>query len=102
MAMRRSGSATPKVRDIRTLTTELSHDNTPESPLVENLRRQVANAFVVYTNYKHYHWQTYGPMFRDLHLLFDEFAHDVLHSIDLLAERVRMIGRSEEHTSELQ
>jgi DNA-binding ferritin-like protein len=39
------------------------------------------------------HWQTYGPLFRDLHLLFDEFAKDVLESVDHLAERVRMIGQ---------
>ena len=41
----------------------------------------------------HYHWQTYGPLFRDLHKLFDEFAHDVLGTLDELAERVRMIGQ---------
>jgi len=38
-------------------------------------------------------WQTYGPLFRDLHLMFDEFAQQVLESVDQLAERVRMIGQ---------
>src|SRR5947209_2800419 len=90
MAGRRHAATASNIRD---LTARLSADNTPESPLVANLQRQVANAFVIYTNYKHYHWQTYGPMFRDLHLLFDEFAHDVLETIDKLAERVRMIGQ---------
>jgi starvation-inducible DNA-binding protein len=71
----------------------LTAENTLESPVVQNLRRQVANAFVLYTNYKHYHWQTYGPLFRDLHLMFDEFAGQVLESLDHLAERVRMIGQ---------
>jgi starvation-inducible DNA-binding protein len=64
-----------------------------DSPVVESLRRQVANAFVLYANYKHYHWQTYGPLFRDLHKLFDKFADAVLDSLDPLAERVRMIGQ---------
>jgi starvation-inducible DNA-binding protein len=72
---------------------QLTAENFPESPVVQNLRRQVANAFVMYTNYKHYHWQAYGPLFRDLHLMFDEFAQQVLDSIDQLAERVRMIGQ---------
>lgn len=72
---------------------ELTADNSLESPVVQSLRRQVANAFVLYTNYKHYHWQTYGPLFRDLHLMFDEFAQQVLESVDQLAERVRMIGQ---------
>jgi starvation-inducible DNA-binding protein len=72
---------------------ELSRDNRPDSPVVQELRRQVANAFVLYANYKHYHWQTYGPLFRDLHKLFDKLANDVLSTIDELAERVRMIGQ---------
>ena len=72
---------------------EISHENTPDSAVVQSLQRQVANAFVLYANYKHYHWQTYGPLFRDLHLLFDELAKGVLETIDELAERIRMIGQ---------
>ena len=75
------------------LAEELSKGNAPDSPVVEHLQRQVANALVLYLNYKHYHWQTYGPMFRDLHRLFDEFAQAVLDTIDEFAERVRMIGQ---------
>src|SRR5215207_3084633 len=68
-------------------------DNKPSSEIVQHLQRQVANAFILYTNYKHYHWQTYGPLFRDLHLMFDEFAKAVLATVDDFAERVRMIGQ---------
>lgn len=71
----------------------LAGQNSPDSPVIQSLRQQVANAFVVYANYKHYHWQTYGPFFRDLHLMFDEFAQQVLDSVDHLAERIRMIGQ---------
>lgn len=72
---------------------EISQQNTANNPVVKHLQRQTANAFVLYLNYKHYHWQTYGPMFRDLHLLFDEFAIAVLATADEFAERVRMIGQ---------
>jgi starvation-inducible DNA-binding protein len=75
------------------LAREISTENTSESPVVQDLRRQVANAVVLYLNYKHYHWQTFGPLFRDLHKLFDRMAKDVLESVDELAERVRMIGQ---------
>src|SRR5262245_46679188 len=78
---------------VRPTTDELSRDNSPDSPVVRELRRQVANAFMLYANYKHYHWQTYGPMFRDLHKLFDRFAEEVLDTLDPLAERIRMIGQ---------
>lgn len=82
-----------KTAPVGTIAKELSKENAPDNPVVEELRRQVANAFVLYANYKHYHWQAYGPHFRDMHKLFDEFAQDVLHTVDELGERVRMIGQ---------
>lgn len=76
----------------RTMAKEVSQENREDHPVVQQLQIQVANAFVLYANYKHYHWQTFGPLFRDLHLMFDEFAKDVLETIDHMAERIRMIG----------
>lgn len=75
------------------LTKDISQENREDHPLVQHLQRQVANALVLYVNYKHYHWQTFGPLFRDLHLMFDEFAQAVLSTTDEFAERVRMIGQ---------
>src|SRR5215213_1607809 len=92
MAKPAAGKAVSQRGQIRS-GDEISTDNTPTSDVVEHLQRQVANAFVLYANYKHYHWQTFGPLFRDLHLLFDEFATAVLATIDDFAERLRMIGQ---------
>lgn len=85
-----SATAQPNVEK---LTRQLSKENKEDSPVVQALSRQVANAFVLYANYKHYHWQTFGPLFRDMHKLFDRLANDVLPTLDELAERVRMIGQ---------
>ena len=71
----------------------ITAENKPDSPVVRALRGEVANSFVLYLNYKHYHWQTYGPLFRDLHKLFDRFAEDALANVDPVAERIRMIGQ---------
>jgi starvation-inducible DNA-binding protein len=79
------------------LAKEVSQENREDHPVVRHLQRQVANAFVLYANYKHYHWQTFGPLFRDLHLMFDQFAKDVLGTADEFAERVRMIGPDVQH-----
>jgi starvation-inducible DNA-binding protein len=65
---------------------------TTETRVVLALKHAQANAFVMYTNTKRYHWYTYGPLFRDLHLLFDEMAAAALGEIDPLAERLRMFG----------
>ena len=78
--MARSGAS--KAASQRGGSDEISRDNQPTSDVVEHLQRQLANAFVLYANYKHYHWQTFGPLFRDLHLLFNEFATAVLATID--------------------
>jgi starvation-inducible DNA-binding protein len=78
---------------VKTLERELSTENSATSPVVQCLKREVANALVLYLNYKHYHWQTFGPLFRDLHKLFDRFAEEALEMVDPLAERIRMIGQ---------
>lgn len=75
------------------LAKDISQENREDHPVVQHLQRQLANSFVLYANYKHYHWQTFGPLFRDLHLMFDEFANAVLETTDELAERIRMIGQ---------
>jgi starvation-inducible DNA-binding protein len=79
---------------MRSVASEISQENRQDHPVVQHLREELANAFVLYANYKHYHWQTFGPLFRDLHLMFDEFAHETLETIDELAERIRMIGQN--------
>src|SRR5262249_12248284 len=87
------------------LVAETSKENAADTPLMQLLQKQVANGFVLYANYKHYHWQVTGPLFRDLHKLFDDLAQDVLPTIDDFAERIRMIGQdpifSPQHVTEL-
>jgi starvation-inducible DNA-binding protein len=80
-------------RNAGEMARSISTENTADSPVVQALRRQVANGFLLYLNYKHYHWQSYGPLFRDMHKLFDEFADETLESLDPVAERIRMIGQ---------
>jgi starvation-inducible DNA-binding protein len=96
MANAAKGSAAAHKRaetNVDRIGREISRQNAPDNAVIQHLQRQVANALLLYTNYKRYHWQTYGPLFRDLHLLFDEFAKEVLATQDEFAERVRMIGQ---------
>jgi starvation-inducible DNA-binding protein len=60
--------------------------------VVATLQRQQANALVAYLNYKKYHWLSYGPLFRDIHLMLDEQATLVYDTIDEFAERAIMVG----------
>jgi starvation-inducible DNA-binding protein len=65
---------------------------TPTRQLVHHLQRVVANGFVLYMNYKHYHWQTDAPAFRGLHLVFAEFAEEVVESVDRLVQRIQTVS----------
>jgi starvation-inducible DNA-binding protein len=71
----------------------ISQTNSADNPVVLHLQRQVANAFVLYANYKRGHWQARGPLFRSFQQLYDELAADVLATLDELADRLRMIGQ---------
>ena len=42
--------------------------------------------------YKKSHWQTTGPTFYQLHLLFDKHYAEQVEIIDLIAERVQILG----------
>jgi starvation-inducible DNA-binding protein len=71
-----------------------------KSPVLEYLRREQANAVRLHLQYKGYHWNVAGPLFHDLHLMFDEHAKTVFDTIDPLAERQRMLGAGAEYTLE--
>jgi starvation-inducible DNA-binding protein len=62
--------------------------------VADALNPLVADAFALYVKTKNFHWHLAGPHFRDYHLLFDEQAEAILASIDILAERVRRVGKT--------
>ena len=57
--------------------------------LVETLNGALADHLALYVKTKNFHWHMAGPRFRDLHLLFDEQAAQILSVTDAIAERVR-------------
>ncbi len=71
---------------------QATHRTITSEAIITALNREVANAVALYLNYKKYHWHVSGPLFRDLHLLFDDHAGQVLATVDELGERVRMLG----------
>jgi starvation-inducible DNA-binding protein len=52
----------------------------------------VADTAVLRDLYKKHHWQVSGPTFHQLHLLFDKHYGEQVAILDLLAERVQMLG----------
>ena len=68
--------------------------NHNEPAVADALNALLADSFALYLKTKNFHWHVHGPRFRDLHLLFDEHATQILATTDLIAERVRKNGAS--------
>jgi starvation-inducible DNA-binding protein len=59
---------------------------------VENLNQILADTITLRDLYKKHHWQVAGPSFYQLHLLFDKHAGEQDELVDLIAERVQLLG----------
>ena len=57
--------------------------------LVGALNGALAGTVALYFKTKNFHWHVAGPRFRDLHVLFDEQAAQLIGMVDDLGERVR-------------
>lgn len=66
--------------------------DTTRKESVANLNQLLADTITLRDLYKKHHWQTAGPTFNQLHLLFDKHAAEQTALIDALAERVQILG----------
>jgi starvation-inducible DNA-binding protein len=58
----------------------------------DNLNQLLADTVTLRDLYKKHHWQVSGPTFYSLHLLFDKHHAEQNELVDLIAERVMMLG----------
>lgn len=63
-----------------------------KSALIDALNGALADHLALYVKTKNFHWHVSGPRFRDLHLLFDEQAKQLIGLVDIIGERVRKNG----------
>jgi starvation-inducible DNA-binding protein len=59
---------------------------------VDNLNQVLADTMSLRDLYKKHHWQTAGPTFYQLHLLFDKHYDEQETLVDLIAERIQLLG----------
>src|ERR1700757_3100158 len=58
----------------------------------DNLNQLLADTITLRDLYKKHHWQVSGPTFYPLHLLFDKHFGEQNELVDLIAERIMMLG----------
>lgn len=60
--------------------------------IVEGLSRLLADTYTLYLKTHNYHWNVTGPMFQNLHLMFETQYAELALAVDLVAERIRALG----------
>jgi starvation-inducible DNA-binding protein len=62
------------------------------SRVVDDLNQLLADTMTIRDLYKKHHWQVVGPTFYQLHLLFDKHFAEQVELVDLVAERIQLLG----------
>jgi len=56
------------------------------------LNQLLADSITLRDMYKKHHWQVAGPTFYQLHLLFDKHFEEQVEIVDVIAERIQLLG----------
>ncbi len=80
--------------EVNKLATPSDLNDNGREKIAESINPLVADAFALYVKTKNFHWHLSGRHFRDYHLLFDEQADQIFAMIDVLAERIRKLGKT--------
>ncbi len=94
-----SPATATKTRDARTIQAyghlvpmPLALKESARQQSVDNLNQLLADTMTLRDMYKKHHWQVSGPMFYQLHLLFDKHSATQAELVDAIAERIMTLG----------
>jgi starvation-inducible DNA-binding protein len=68
----------------------ISEENRQE--VAKGLSRLLADSYTLYLKTHNYHWNVTGPMFQQLHAMFEEHYTELAGAVDVIAERIRALG----------
>lgn len=66
--------------------------DTARKDIAGELAHLLADTYTLYMKTHGYHWNVSGPMFRSLHLMFEEHYMELRDAVDLIAERMLALG----------
>ncbi len=67
-------------------------NQTDRKAIADGLAKLLADSYTLYLKTHNYHWNVSGPMFRTLHLMFEEQYTELASAVDDIAERIRQLG----------
>ena len=71
---------------------DIGIEESERKAIADGLSRLLADTYTLYLKTHNYHWNVTGPMFRTLHLMFEEQYNELALAVDLVAERIRSLG----------
>lgn len=59
--------------------------------VAQNLKHLLADSYSLYLQTHNFHWNVTGPLFNQLHLMFEEHYNELAVAVDDIAERIRSL-----------
>jgi len=59
--------------------------------VAKHLKHLLADSYTLYLQTHNFHWNVTGPMFPQLHLMFEEHYNELAVAVDDIAERIRSL-----------
>lgn len=59
--------------------------------IADGLKSLLADSYTLYLQTHNFHWNVTGPLFRNLHLMFEEQYTELAQAVDDIAERIRTL-----------
>ena len=72
-------------------TIDIGISKTDREAIAEHLKRLLADSYTLYLQTHNFHWNVTGPMFPQLHLMFEEHYTELAVAVDDIAERIRSL-----------
>jgi starvation-inducible DNA-binding protein len=60
--------------------------------IIKKLEVALADTYALYLKTQNYHWHVRGPQFKSMHELFEMQYKELAEAVDLVAERILMLG----------
>lgn len=73
-------------------TIDIGIETKDRESIAGGLKRLLADSYTLYLQTHNFHWNVTGPMFRELHLMFEEQYTELATAVDDIAERIRTLG----------
>ena len=67
-------------------------DEQDRATIAQGLSKLLADTYTLYLTTHNFHWNVTGPMFRTLHIMFEEQYNELWVANDVIAERIRSLG----------